>query len=137
MRLLNSGKIPENLVENMIDASRNMFSDEQLSLRWFGGATYMNYMDAIKLKELRSGRKEITVYKINEESGEATQQEIVFYPKWPPFLVHVHNYNKYGAKFPAIPSLTRISGDLRSRFAHCVVFDFHFGYVTSSMGDGY
>jgi len=55
------------------------------------------------------------VYKIDEESGVARQQEIVFYPKWPPFLVHVHNYNKYGAKFPAIPSLTRISGDLRTR----------------------
>jgi hypothetical protein len=116
VRLLQSGKIPETLVENMIHTSENMFSDELLSRKRFGGATYMNYIDAIKLKKLRSGRKEITVYKVNEESGEATQQEeIVFYPKWPPFLVHVHSYNKFGAKFPAIPSLARMSGDLRTR----------------------
>jgi hypothetical protein len=115
MRLLQSGKIPDTLVDNMMYASENMFSDEVLSRKWFGGATYMNYIDAIKLKQLRSGRKEITVHKVNEESGEATQEEIVFYPKWPPFLVHVHSYNKFGAKFPVIPSLERMSGDLRTR----------------------
>jgi hypothetical protein len=114
MRLLQSGKIPANLVEDMIDASRNLFDNEQLSPGWFGGATYMTYVDAIKLKKLRSGRKEITVHKIDEESGVATQESISFYPLWPPCLVHVHNYTKFGGRFPAVPSLSRVPGDLRT-----------------------
>jgi hypothetical protein len=114
MRLLRSGKIPAFLVEDMLDASENMFDNERLSPRWFGGATYMTYVDAIKLKELRLGRKEITVHKIDKESGVVTQDNISFHPLWPPCLVHVHNYTKFGGRFPAVPSLSRIRGDLRT-----------------------
>ena len=80
----------------------------------FGGATYITYIDAIRLKKLRSGRKEITVHKINEQTGVATKEAITFLPLWPPCLVHVHNYTKYGGKFPAVPGLTRVHGDLRT-----------------------
>jgi hypothetical protein len=87
MRLLQSGKIPEFLVENMMDAARNMFDNVIFCARRFGGVTYMSYGDAIKLKKLRCGRKELTVHKIDERSGIEAEVEIQFYPLWPPYLV--------------------------------------------------
>jgi hypothetical protein len=74
----------------------------------------MMYVDAVKLKKFRSGRKEITVHKIDEETGVVRQDNISFHPLWPPCLVHVHNYTSFGGRFPAVPSLSRIPGDLRT-----------------------
>jgi hypothetical protein len=98
----------------MMDAARNMFNNTIFSARRFGGATYMSYGDAIKLKKLRCGRKEITVHKIDQRSGIETEVETVFYPLWPPYLVRVHNYTKFGGKFPAIPALMRTRRDMHN-----------------------
>jgi hypothetical protein len=32
----------------------------------------------------------------------------------PPYLVRVHNYTKFGGRFPAVPGLLRTPGDLRT-----------------------
>jgi hypothetical protein len=74
----------------------------------------MTYRDAIRSKKLRSGRKEICVHNIDEETVVVTEEVIEFLPLWPPCLVHVHNYTKHGGKFAAIPSLTRICANLRT-----------------------
>jgi predicted GIY-YIG superfamily endonuclease len=114
MRLLHTGKIPAFLVADMLDASRNMFDDERFSPMRFGGATYLTYVDAIRLKKLRSRRNEIVVQKVDAETGEVTQDNVSFHPWWPSYVAHVHNFTRYGGRFPAVPSLLRKAGDLRT-----------------------
>ena len=114
MRLHDSGKIPTFVVAAMLNESRQLFNDDRLSPTRFAGASYMTYVDAIRLKKLRSGRNEMIVQKVDEETGEVTQDNVSFQPLWPSCLVHVHNFTMYGGRFPAVPGLLRIRGDLRT-----------------------
>lgn len=83
MRLFPGGKIPAFLMADMLDTSRNLFQSDQFCPTLFAGATYMRYVDAIRLKKLRSERKETIVQKMHEGTGQVTDDCISFQPLWP------------------------------------------------------
>ena len=89
------------------------------------GGTMMSLMDCIKLQEMLSLPKTITVTKVNSGVGVAggmgQVETLTFVPNWPWSLISVHPYNCFGAKFPTMPAFTEEGyvGDCRLLWMLC------------------
>jgi hypothetical protein len=111
-QLVNEKQIDPETAENMRnlavakhgepgDERRKLFRDTAVQ-----GATYMTYVDAIKLQKDLSTTGEITIWTVRQNSnGEVEQATIVFVPSWPRRIVWVHNVDSHGSSLNAVPNM--------------------------------
>jgi hypothetical protein len=69
------------------------------------GATFMSYLDAIKIQRKVSTPNEICVASSRMVNDVAVESELLFEPNWVRLLVWVHNPDEYGAQMNSTPNL--------------------------------
>jgi hypothetical protein len=69
------------------------------------GATFMSYLDAIKIQREVSMPNEMRLALSRMVNDVAVESELLFEPNWVRSLVWVHNPNEYGAQMNSTPNL--------------------------------
>jgi hypothetical protein len=106
-RLASKGRITSESVYNMKEVS-NKRHGRTLDItrkKCLEGATFMLYLDAIKIQHKVSTLSEIHVASSRMVNDVAVESELLFKPNWVRSLVWVHNLDEYGAQMNSTPNL--------------------------------
>ena len=103
-RLVESGKMPSEFAENMINLSKTMYPPDSVYLQGLKYAsTFMAYEDCIKLQRSLSEVHEIEVIKVGAAAtANGAPAVSVFSPSWPRFIMQIHSHDSYGERFGSL-----------------------------------
>ena len=106
-RLSSEGRITSESVYNMKELSNKRHGGtlDITRKKCLEGATFMSYLDAIKIQCEVSTPNEIFVASSRMVNDVAVESELLFEPNWVRSLVWVHNPDEYGAQMNSTPNL--------------------------------
>ena len=108
-RLASEGRITSESVYNMKELSNKRHGGtlDISRKKCLEGATFMSYLDAIKIQHEVSTPNEIRVVSSRMVDGVAVESESLFEPNWVRSLLWIHNPDEYGAQMNSTPNLNK------------------------------